>query len=174
MQVLLDTDPAVHAGRGADSSREWAIRIAASLCEAWLDQGAEVEGIFHGRLIPASAGIAHRRALLDALARLPDAGDPALAETLADPACRNFTDGLRVIVTTDLALSLLPANWGAAGERAMSSSTRTPSPGRAPRRSGKSPPASLPLRVHPWIWVDDPARVAAQMGRPRKEVEGGN
>jgi uncharacterized protein (DUF58 family) len=167
VQVLLDTDPAVHAGSGADSSREWAVRIAASLCEAWLEQGAEVETLIHGQFAPASAGSAHRRALLDTLARLPDAGDPVLADTLATTACRNFTDGLRVIVTTDRALARLPANWATTAETRFVVL-------HADAFAGAAPNPSLPLPVQPWFWVDDPRRVAAQMGRPRKEVGGGS
>jgi hypothetical protein len=44
VQVVLDTDPAVHAGAGPGCSREWAIRVAASFCRGWLEQGARVEG----------------------------------------------------------------------------------------------------------------------------------
>ena len=52
VQIVLDTRPAAHAGSGPDGSREWAIRVAASLAEGWIDQGAEVELILDGKLGP--------------------------------------------------------------------------------------------------------------------------
>ena len=45
IQIVLDTHPASHLGSGPDSSREWAIRVAASFAEGWINQGAEVEMI---------------------------------------------------------------------------------------------------------------------------------
>lgn len=41
VQVVLDTYPSAHAGDGPNGSREWAIRVAASLAEGWVGQGAE-------------------------------------------------------------------------------------------------------------------------------------
>lgn len=109
VQVVLDSDPTGHRGRGPDSSREWALRIAASLIEGWLAQGAEVGAVIGGRVYPAAAGAAHRRRLLDALAVLPDDRGPTLADVLAVPACRSFADAVQVVVTTDHALAALGA-----------------------------------------------------------------
>lgn len=39
IQLVVDTDAAVHAGQGAQSSVEWSIRVAASFVEDWLEQG---------------------------------------------------------------------------------------------------------------------------------------
>ncbi len=75
--VLLDVDPRVHRGEGPDGSREWAIRIAASLLAGILQQGGQVE------LISGSPGVGLRRGRqptslsrwLDQLARIqPDEG----------------------------------------------------------------------------------------------------
>ena len=58
-----------------------------------------------GRAIPPASGPGQIRCLLDALAELPEAPGQALAGLLACRACRDFRDGLQVVVTTDVALS---------------------------------------------------------------------
>src|SRR5207244_3192001 len=95
VQVVLDADPAMHAGDGPHGSREWAVRVAASLCEGWLEQGAEVMLVLPGRVVPADGGRRQRRRVLDALARLPDDARTPLAELLALPECRSF-EGVQV------------------------------------------------------------------------------
>jgi uncharacterized protein (DUF58 family) len=100
IQIVLDADPAVHAGAGPDSSREWAIRMAASLAQGWLDEGAEVGAVWNAQEVPAASGSRHLNTLLDALARLPDHGTP-FKRTLDLPGRRAFRCGLQVIITTD-------------------------------------------------------------------------
>jgi uncharacterized protein (DUF58 family) len=99
VQVVLDAHPANHAGDGADSSFEWAIRVAASLACGWLDEGAEVGFACAGVELPAAAGSLHKKRILDALAmavKVPR----ELNDILACPLCRGFRDGLQVVVTT--------------------------------------------------------------------------
>src|SRR5262249_33622913 len=95
-----------HAGSGPDSSREWAIRAAASLAEGWIGQGAEVEVILDGLIIAPPGGSSRARpaALLDELARLGSGGHRGLVELLADPEDWRRDRGLRVVVTTDVGL----------------------------------------------------------------------
>ncbi len=104
IQLVLDADPRVHSD-GPDGSREWAIRIVASLARGWLEAGAMVGAVWNGQAIPATSGTGQLHRLLDSLARLPDDSEVPLAETLVSPACRGFRDGLQVIVTTDVALA---------------------------------------------------------------------
>jgi uncharacterized protein (DUF58 family) len=105
VQLILDLDPSVHVGHGPNSSREWAIRVGASLAKGWLAGGVEVGGVWNGQIISAASGPNHLHVLLDNLARLPDATTgPSLNEAMASAACRNFTHGLQVIVTTDISL----------------------------------------------------------------------
>ena len=99
VQVVLDADPANHAGDGADSSFEWAIRVAASLACGWLDEGAEVGFACAGVELPAAAGSLHKKRILDALA-LAVKVPKELNDILACPLCRGFRDGLQVVVTT--------------------------------------------------------------------------
>ena len=86
VQIVLDSHAAAHAGSGPDGSREWAIRVAASLAEGWIAQGAEVELVLDGRSILPRGGSARARsrAVLDAMARFRPRGDRDLAELFED------------------------------------------------------------------------------------------
>lgn len=68
VRIVLDCDAEMHVGQGADSSFEWAVRIAASLASRWLEDGAEVEILAGSVRLPPAAGQVHRRRVLDALA----------------------------------------------------------------------------------------------------------
>lgn len=103
IQIVLDADPSVHVGTGPDSSRESAIRVAASLAQGWLEEGAQVGLAWGGHDVPPASGQAQLHKLMDALAGLPDTCETPLTEVLACPRCRGFRDGLQVIVTTDRA-----------------------------------------------------------------------
>ena len=101
IQIVLDADPRIHVGQGVNSSREWAIRIVASLASGWLEQGAQVGLAWADFDIPPASGITQTHRILDALASLPDEAGKPLETVLACPRCRGFRDGLQVIVTTD-------------------------------------------------------------------------
>jgi uncharacterized protein (DUF58 family) len=161
--IALDDDPAVHGGAGTDGSREWAIRIAASLCESWLAQGAEVAGLFHGRFLPPSAGATHQRAFLDELALLPDTAGPGMPQLLRDSAWRDF-GGIRVLITTDRSLAALGAGGLPEGVRVVAL--------HADAFAGMDSPAVL-LPLVPWLWIDDPSQVPAQAGSTTKETGNG-
>ncbi|HEV3436016.1 MAG TPA: DUF58 domain-containing protein [Gemmata sp.] len=103
IQLVLDANPRIHSGTGAEGSREWAIRIVASLAKGWLEAGAQVGLAYAGFDIPAASGIVQIHKILDVLALLPEAVDSSLREVLACPKCQGFRDGLQVIVTTDRA-----------------------------------------------------------------------
>lgn len=107
IQIVLDADARIHAGKGPDGSREWAIRIVASLAKGWLEAGAQVGVIWHGHAIRPSSGQQHLLHILDSLAMLPNVAGSDLASILAGPACRDFREGLQVIVTTDTGLAAL-------------------------------------------------------------------
>jgi uncharacterized protein (DUF58 family) len=108
LQVVLALDPGAHEGRGSGGSREWVIRIAASLADCFLSQGSLVEMVIDERVIATGTGGSHRARLLDALAEVPpDQGVP-LGGVLAQTACRNFRHGLQAVVTTDRGLRGVP------------------------------------------------------------------
>jgi uncharacterized protein (DUF58 family) len=99
--LVLDADPAVHTP-GPNGSREWAIRVAASLAKAWLEAGAQVGLAWGETYLPPQAGGAHLIVLLDSLARVgPDARP--LTALLADPRVRANPSAVAVVVTTDAA-----------------------------------------------------------------------
>jgi uncharacterized protein (DUF58 family) len=169
IQLVLDDSPHVHSGEGPSSSREWAIRIAASFARGWLEAGAMVGAVWHGQVIPSSSGQQQLHRLLDGLARLPDGPGPALEKVLAMPACRGPQEGLQVIVTTDVSLAEGRAfrpgrdqqRWVVLRAAAFSA-TLSPS----------APPVSLPVR--PWLWIDGPQAVPGLLRGCWKEAQHGS
>ncbi len=104
VQLVLDLDPSVHRGEGTDASREWAIRVFASLVEGWLGQGVPVQAIIGSQVMPLASGATQLQGIMDALARIDNAVQPPIEAALAMPACVHFTTGVQVIVTTDLGM----------------------------------------------------------------------
>lgn len=165
-QVVLDTHAAAHAGSGASSSREWAIRIAASFLEDWIGQGADAELVFAGRVLALRDGSVRSRTAraLDALARLGEADTGALADLLELPACKDRTSGLRIVITTDKGLLSLPSNR----------SSRSPEWTillRTASFSGlEESTAALPLRPRRSIILDQPDRIPQHLRAAWREV----
>jgi uncharacterized protein (DUF58 family) len=168
IQLVLDADPSVHAGSGTDSSREWAIRIAASLARGWIEEGLEIGAAWDASTIRAASGSAQVYRLLDSLSKLPDRTEMSLSELLARPACRDFNNGLQVIVTTDVALTRAHlTSWRdedrrwiilqAGGfDQASAFSTRSP---------------RLPVR--PWLFFDGPEQLPVLLRSGSNEARHG-
>jgi uncharacterized protein (DUF58 family) len=97
--LVLDADPTVHTA-GDEGSREWAIRVAASLAKGWLEAGAQVGLAFAGQYFAPNAGGEHLTRLLDALATVGDS-TVSLAEVWADPQVRADPSGVWAVVTSD-------------------------------------------------------------------------
>ena len=110
LEVDLDADPAAHCGHGRDSSWEWSIRIAASLCRAYHRQNARVVCHVGREEIVVPQGAAGFERFLDYLARLPQHG-AAASERVRGRKVRRHTDGLRIAVTTDLGLVRYESAW---------------------------------------------------------------
>lgn len=104
IQIILDTHSEGHSGAGTDSSREWAIRIAASLAAGWLEQGAQIETVIQGKALAMAGGMGQKRKVLDALARIAATGDLTLTDLLQLPVCRKPQSSITVLITTDTAL----------------------------------------------------------------------
>jgi uncharacterized protein (DUF58 family) len=170
VQLVLDVDSSTHIGHGSDSSREWAIRIVASLAKGWLSAGVEVGGVWNRQAIPAASGLKQVNALLDSLAKLPDASvGPSLSETLASPVCRNFSNGLQVIVTTDLSMKRAEV-FGPVDDQQHWLVLQT----QGFVGSGTQPaakPTRLPIR--PWLLIDSPEHVASLLRGGWKEAQHG-
>jgi uncharacterized protein (DUF58 family) len=157
IQLVLDTDVRVHADQGPEGSREWAIRIVASLARGWLEAGAQVAVVGQGCVLPAASGPQQLHRLLDGLARLPNLSGPALTEMLSEPACRRFRQGLQVIVTTDIALAHA-ARAGMADDRQHWVILQTAAFGRPPG-TPPEPDSSIGgrqsgLTVRPWLLIE--------------------
>lgn len=97
--LVLDADPAVHTS-GGDGSREWAIRVTASLAKGWLEAGAQVGLIWGETYLLPQAGAAQVSRLLDGLARVSDEARP-LAAVLGDLRVAKDSTGVQVVITTD-------------------------------------------------------------------------
>lgn len=166
VQIVLDSHAAAHAGSGPDGSREWAIRVAASLAEGWIAQGAEVELVLDGPSILPRGGSARARsrAVLDAMARFQPRGDRALADLFEDAGWRRRDGGLRVVVTTDAGLR------GLGGDGRVRRQDRfVVLEARAFGGDEGGPPAAV-LPMVPWIRIEGPGRVATCLRRAGKEV----
>jgi uncharacterized protein (DUF58 family) len=165
VQIVLDADPAGHRGGRPNGSREWAIRIAASIVEGLLAEGVSV-GLVAGRqeFVPDAGGPCRQR-LLDALARLPDDTPELLAEVLARPACRTFADGLQLVITTDLGFARLSPVAARRGHFVVL---------RAAAFAGEDAAPAPELPTRPLVWIDDPARVPEQFRHGWREVLSAN
>jgi uncharacterized protein (DUF58 family) len=168
IQLILDADSSAHAGSGPDSSREWAIRIVASLAKGWIEDGLEIGGAWDESAVRAASGSAQIHRLLDSLTRLPDKTDMPLSELLARPACRDFKNGLQVIVTTDMALTHAHLrDWRDEARRWVILQARgfdhSPSvPIRSPR-----------LPVQPWLFFDGPEQIPVLLRSGSNEAHHG-
>jgi uncharacterized protein (DUF58 family) len=171
VQLILDADPTVHVGHGPDSSREWAIRIVASLAKGWLAAGVEVGAVWNGQVIPAASGSKQLNALLDGLAGLPDKAGPSLGETMASPVCRNFTNGLQVIVTTDV--GVVRANTGGAvGEHQRWVVLQAQ--GFLGTGVGRTVCQTVLLPICPWLLIDTPEHAPSLLRGGWKEAQHGS
>ena len=123
VRIVLDSRADAHIGSGPDGSLEWAMRVAASLAEGWIGQGAEVELILEGTsILPRGGSVATRsRAVLDAMARFRPGGGRDLADLAGDRESRMRGSGLRVVVTTDVGLRGLGGEFRSNATRTASS-----------------------------------------------------
>jgi len=97
--LALDAAASVHTS-GTDGTREWAIRVVASLATGWLDAGARVGAAFGEVFFPPLAGTEQATRILDALARLGDDARP-LSDVLGSAPVRSVRSSVRVVVTSD-------------------------------------------------------------------------
>jgi uncharacterized protein (DUF58 family) len=177
IQIVLDTDPAVHSGTGSSGSLEWSIRVAASFVERWLSRGALIAAVIDGKSVASGGGKAQLYRLMDALSRISTAPRPCPSPSTPLPWLRrSFDDGLRLVITTDRALRLtaeLHANL--LGDRrqrfvvlAAGSFAGIPRP---------FDHEALPMKSRAiggaWLWLDDPARVPAQLRGLREVLSAG-
>ena len=101
MQILpftLGMGRAAHSNGRSALSQVWP--------KAGIASGVEVGTVWNTQVISPAAGPKQLNALLDGLAKLPDTAGTALSETMDNSACRSFSEGLQIIVTTDVGIGL--------------------------------------------------------------------
>lgn len=97
-RVSVDLDTRHHRGQGPDSSLEWTLRIAASLCESLHANHVEVECVLgHERLVLTSEASVRR--MLDRMAGIPREGLPVECAT---GQCHCAPHRNEIVCTTDL------------------------------------------------------------------------
>ncbi len=166
LQVLLDIEPAIHGGQGPDSSREWAIRIAATLIEGFLARGALVELLAGDQLVPTGSGGIQWERLMNTLARIPDKSPTTLGDILTSRAARRFRDGMQTVITTDRALDRPEIlDFWPRSARAIVLRARA-----FEGRRGDEDVTSLQLPIRPWIVLDHVDDVRGQFRRAWKEI----
>lgn len=104
IRVVFDTDPVVHWGQGPDSSFEWTIRIAASICAAYQRENAIVECCFSHTTCVIAPGTSGWQLFMDRLTRLElqvDRGHHHVCRRIHHHHCGAF----QVTVTTDQGLA---------------------------------------------------------------------
>ncbi len=98
VRVRVDATAAHHAGSGPDSSLNWTLRFAASICEILSSEHAHVDCVVGNEVVCLSHPGGVRR-LMDRLACVPEGGfDEATVKTATPKA-----DGCEIHCTTDLA-----------------------------------------------------------------------
>ncbi|OYW15853.1 MAG: hypothetical protein B7Z55_14710, partial [Planctomycetales bacterium 12-60-4] len=75
VRVVFETDPRMHAGSGRDSTLEWTIRLAASVCAAYQREHGTVECSLGREILMIEAGTLGWQRFLDRLARFRPATD---------------------------------------------------------------------------------------------------
>ena len=97
--VSLDTHPSLHRGTGPNSSIEWAVRIAASICETLLKQQISVNVVSDAGSYRAKMHGNQTIAMLDWLATLGTDKTHGVAKT-GKAKARSRSAGLTIHVTT--------------------------------------------------------------------------
>ncbi len=181
VQIVIDTLRDHHGGDGPSGSREWAFRIAGSLVEALLAQGAEVELVVDDQHVVGRGGTvtAKHRVLFDALARCGADAGVGIVEVLDHPGITRFTHGLRIVIGTDRSLDALAIRARTRGlatltERHITLDARAFDKigvvGADRDGSGRHlDPSGDRGVLRPWILIDDPQNIEEPLRRRWRE-----
>ena len=99
-RIALDTHPSLHRGIGAQSSVEWTVRIAASICDTLIRQGVNVAIESHTDQFNSQREGNSPSAALDWFALL-STDDSRVDRTPVRTTARNCTANLSIHITTD-------------------------------------------------------------------------
>jgi len=155
VRVVFDPDLALHEGDGPDSTLEWSIRIAASICAAYQRQQAAVECCHGHETIRIAHGDVGLRGFLDTLARFepPTAADPRCPASSGE-RCGRIHDrhcgAFQITVTSARALAERVEHRQVHGEQCfVVIAPRSPAAVDAGRAAPRTPGRSLWLEVDP-------------------------
>ncbi|MEM9352307.1 MAG: DUF58 domain-containing protein [Planctomycetota bacterium] len=98
--VFVDTDPARHSAAGGDSTLEWSLRIAASICESVVEKQGGVQLWLGNKRVCAHSTELHLQRLLDEIALLHQDGAES-SQSGGAPQLSN-APGIRVSIGTHL------------------------------------------------------------------------
>lgn len=99
--ITIDTQRSLHPETGPQSTLEWSIRIAASICEALLRQGVGVTVVAHSARFQIQSNRSDPSMLLDWFATL-DAGQSDLGVPVDRSCSSRVLAALTLHITTDL------------------------------------------------------------------------
>ncbi|MCG3136329.1 MAG: hypothetical protein HJJLKODD_00157 [Phycisphaerae bacterium] len=147
IHLHVDARQEVHAGLGGSSSREWALRIAASLAQSWLHEGAAVSLSIEQQQLPAATGSKQLDLLLDLLSLFDQPGIK-----LHLPSARtDQRKAMQIIITTDNGILSCATSVAGPKHYLVLISAGFDEQLSTPQRM------ELPLR--PWLTVESPAYV---------------
>ena len=166
--LILDTDPAIHT-KGPNGSREWAIRVFASLAKGWLESGAQVGALWDGFALAPSSGQGQLIRILDALSRLTEAAPTPMYELLRSPIATQ-SSGVRVGVTSDEGLNRLGKGtgirWAVLPKHHFGEIDRV--------HAHSCDEGTERFRMRPWIEFDGPSHVPDQLRHGWPEARHGS
>ncbi len=148
MTVLLDRRDAAHRGRGADSSLEFAVSLAASVCVHLLARGEPLTLVTEDGVELTAPGTGGQEPLLDALAALR----PSARTDLAGPELSSGTDVLAVLgaLAPGQVEALLARRTGGGHAVLLDTGTWDPARRRTAARPATRPPCAARAGTSPW------------------------
>jgi uncharacterized protein (DUF58 family) len=150
--IVLDTSTTSHRGAGPNGSREWAIRIAASMAANLMEMESPVVAIVAGQCVSIGPDEHGRSRLFDALAAVPDDDSFTLADALDASVWKTFAGERRFIVATDIALASIDGR-----ELSMRSAVV------ALQSSGFGDAPAVRLSYRPWVVVKNAAEAPREV-----------
>ncbi len=144
-RVVVDTDPSRHVGQGPDSTLEWSLRIAASICESVVGQQGSVDLILGNHRVARGAGPEALSRMLDGIARF-DSQSP-----MRQNVPRHRASSGRSAPTKVVSISPQPAEGLSQKGIALHHGSSSQEPG------------SNRLAPSPWIMVTMPGNVPEQV-----------
>lgn len=153
--VRLDTHPTLHNGLGHDSSLEWIIRIAASICDTLLSQGIRITAVTEGGEFRAWSKGSIRTSLLDWFAELDTSHD--CEERSSDQFRPNHQASVLTFrITTDLSTNLASNSIVVKTESGEHTETTTARLAKGWMTVGRS--ADIPSQIRAG-WRNGPRRI---------------